>query len=746
MSAAAQHLGLLDQFRDTPQEAPNSQQATFRLTPHLVLASALLHMMASDGQIEEAESSQLQSVIGGDQNVMNVAVQYAQTVPLTQFLTDAYQVLDKASTLCVLANVCDSLLADGSAGPDELALFERMKTAWGVDTATFAPYQKAIALKNNDSVMGEYDAGRLADQVVTPHLALAASLLYMMAADGSIATEEIGQLQTAIGEFQGLQEAALKQVRSVKLPDFLKRAAPSLSPEVKLYILANVCDSMMADGDVDALENKIFQTMLAGYGHDNASFKPFYQSIKVKNIKTFSAAVHKPKLIYSNMSAGSGQDEKGVRFNRDNSLGAETSGVAGQGDLDSGKGPVIAHVLPGQEGGHVGNRTMQENIDKVSQGFGDEDQVHVVQDNALADQLAKASKAPGADDNIQNIGGKSLSPSQDGPILKASSTHASGPVLNAVPPQGPGPNLLDTNAASANLQSVATDPAMDNAIRLPSQALADNTSGIKKEGIADRNVALEKSTDPSNQAKLSGTGVADNTLKLGTSANDAHLETLPTSGNNNNIQPLTDDSLTVNRQAIPEGATDENRQPLGSTAHVDQAAAIAKTPLNDNRQAAAEKSLDANRQPAASPTEAANRQGAGEKALGTNTQPAPAPTPSANRQPVPQDAVSSTRDNAPIQTVGTHRAKLPGGTAAPQITLKSRSQPTSAGLTLDAQKPMVRKVDRVKQLTEHVSQLRLRLDQLAGLNHAVLEAAEKAAGGNCSTCGNPKCLFTHHVH
>ena len=253
MNMAAQNLELLDQFKDTPEEAQPGHKATFRLTPHLVLAAALLHMMASDGEIDDAESSQLQSVIGGDQHVMNVAVQYVQAVPLAQFLTDAYQVLDKASTLSILTNVCDSLLADGSAGADEVALFERMKTAWGIDTATFAPFERAIALKNNDTVMGEYKADQLDQTAGSAHLALAASLLYMMAADGTIATEEIGQLQTVIGEFKGLQEAALKQVRSVRLPEFLKRVTPSLSPDVKLYILTNVCDSMMADGDVDAL-------------------------------------------------------------------------------------------------------------------------------------------------------------------------------------------------------------------------------------------------------------------------------------------------------------------------------------------------------------------------------------------------------------------------------------------------------------------------------------------------------------
>jgi hypothetical protein len=34
---------------------------------------------------------------------------------------------------------------------------------------------------------------------------------------------------------------------------------------------------------------------------------------------------------------------------------------------------------------------------------------------------------------------------------------------------------------------------------------------------------------------------------------------------------------------------------------------------------------------------------------------------------------------------------------------------------------------------------------LAGLNNEVLAAAQQAAGGPCINCGNPQCLFTHHL-
>jgi uncharacterized tellurite resistance protein B-like protein len=685
MSLAAHNLGLLDQFKDTPEEAPAGHQATFRLTPHLVLAAALLHMMASDGEIDDAESSQLQSVIGGDQHVMNVAVQYVQAVPLAQFLTDAYQVLDKASTLCILTNVCDSLLADGSAGADEVALFERMKTAWGIDTATFAPFERAIALKNNDTVMGEYKADQLDQPAGSAHLALAASLLYMMAADGTIATEEIGQLQTVIGEFKGLQEAALKQVRSVRLPEFLKRVTPSLSPDVKLYILTNVCDSMMADGDVDALENKIFQTMLTGYGHDSASFKPFYQSIKVKNIKTFSASVLKPKLIFSNVASGQDQDEKGVRFNRDQSFQEDAAQAGDKLGTASDKGPVISNVLPGLEGAYVGNRTMQDNIDKVSQVFGDEDQVQQVQDNALADQNILKPTSSGIDDNIQTVDGHAPHPAVRGPVLQAAVTH------------GAGPSLLNTDALQAPQPLPTLAQASANVIGLPGQVMSNNVASLPNQGIADRNLPLTATSDGANQVKLAATGVADNAIKLAAASVVDNDIKLAASANEDHLEKLAASQGVVNVQAVPDTAETTNRQGL----------------LN--------------------------------KPVGSNQQAAPSTAAGLNRQAVSQDLQSTNRADASIQTIGTHRAKLPDTSvtrASPSI---AKSAGATAGQSLNAARAVVQKANRLKQLSEHVSQLRLRLDQLAGLNHEVLAAAQQAAGGPCNHCGNPQCLFTHHI-
>ena len=140
-----------------------------------------------------------------------------------------------------------------------------------------------------------------------------------------------------------------------------------------------------------------------------------------------------------------------------------------------------------------------------------------------------------------------------------------------------------------------------------------------------------------------------------------------------------------------------------------------------------------------------HRQALPNKPVGVNQQAAPSPVAALNRQTVPQDLQSTNRADAPIQTIGTHRAKLPD-TSVTRANPSIAKRPTApAGASLTAPRSVAQKTNRLKQLSEKVSQLRLRLDQLAGLNNEVLAAAQKAAGGACNHCGNPQCLFTHHI-
>jgi uncharacterized tellurite resistance protein B-like protein len=283
-----------------------------QLTPMLSLAVALLYMMTADGEIEEHESSQLQAVVGGNEDALDLAMEYVETVPLSQFLADAPDQLNNEDRLCILCNVCDSIMADGQVNSAELALFTQMSNAFGVSSQTFEPYFKAIEFKNKKSILGKYTAESLNAVVIPPHLAMAAGIVYMMSVDGHIAKEEIGQLKLMIGEFEGLQTAAMKYVRNFKMSQFLKESTPYLNQQQKLLILTVIFDAMQSDGKIDEKELSLFETIQKAYGVPSDAFKSLEHALTTKNIKPFGLDVIDPKSMHKRRSKRKPHAEGGM--------------------------------------------------------------------------------------------------------------------------------------------------------------------------------------------------------------------------------------------------------------------------------------------------------------------------------------------------------------------------------------------------------------------------------------------------
>ena len=490
---------LLDKFKShIDADAVGSPDST-TLSPALVLAVALLYMMAADGEIEEAESSQLQSVVGNNDALLSAALAYVQSVPIEAFLEKAPEVLSQQDKLCILVNVFDSLLADGRADQEELDLFGQMRSAFGVTEASFKNSVRVITLKNDKSVFGPFEAIQEGDLRVSPHLAMAVSLLYMMSADGSIGPEEIGQLEAVIGEFEGLQQVALAYVRKVKRPEFFKAVSQSLTAKQKLCILANVCDSMMSDGTVAVVEDNLFVSMVAAFGVKLNDFDKYHQVLEVKNIRPF--------------------DTSKFKSHSKNTL---TVGANAQ------EGEVFEATGAAAELGMEVRRTMHDNIDRVQHDFGSEANILQVSHNATDDLNIQQVAASGlGEPNVQQVNGESLGANVQqvaqvaldvnvqqvntgadaiganlqqvhGEQAKGNSAQwiaGESPVLNR--------QALETDAATTDRQRLALDPQSANVQTLDAAASAANRQ------------ALEAGASGSNRAVLGAVTEAD------------HLEALP---------------------------------------------------------------------------------------------------------------------------------------------------------------------------------------------------------------------------
>ncbi|CAK0768575.1 TerB domain-containing protein [Gammaproteobacteria bacterium] len=149
-------MGLFDMFRN---------DSGAEMTPHLAFVIALLYMMSADGEIDNEEVGHLLSVLGGkdqgngvigvgsqNQELLNAAIKYRRNNTIDAFLKTAVPLLSDAQKICILINLLDSSLSDGTAEPEEQALFGKFLNAFGINEDRFRPFFQVIAIKNDRSV------------------------------------------------------------------------------------------------------------------------------------------------------------------------------------------------------------------------------------------------------------------------------------------------------------------------------------------------------------------------------------------------------------------------------------------------------------------------------------------------------------------------------------------------------------------------------------------------------------------
>lgn len=132
-------------------------------------------------------------------------------------------------------------------------------------------------------------------QKMTPHLAFATTLIYVMGADGEMDTEEIGHLLSVLGgakegntigvgaNNRALLDQAVRIARTKPIDQFLSEVTPILSDAQKMSILLNLVDSAMADGEAEVEEQQLIGRVQQAFGISDERFAPFFDVLMVKN-------------------------------------------------------------------------------------------------------------------------------------------------------------------------------------------------------------------------------------------------------------------------------------------------------------------------------------------------------------------------------------------------------------------------------------------------------------------------------
>ena len=625
--------------------------SAIKLSPPLVQAACLLYIMAADGKIQEQESSQLQQVIGGNDGLLAHALAYVKAFPVGKFLEDAPSVLSQQDKLCIMANVCDSMLADGNTDKKELEIFDTFREAFDLQKSDINHIIDTVTLKNNKDIFGEFEpitSDKLSE--LTPHLAMAVSIVYMMSADGTIGQEEIGQLETMIGEFEGLQQYALQFVRKVKRNDFLSQAKHVLDKQQRLCVLLNVCDSMMSDESVGILEDKLFVTMLDAFAVKESAFKKYYEVLELKNIKPFDVSNFEYSIEH--VRALSQQEQRGI----------------------------VVEGLDDQSEIRIGiQRTMESNTEKVTNDFGSADEIHKVQDNATHElekqrvleikvdpNLQRVLDGSDVDKNIQAVGGagnasilkiapiddrvENLQKVVDELSEKLNKFEAKNKSLlnnvraNANKEASKEPSF-DNQANDANKAKVASEAVKDNLQSAASQKTGEaNEATVAKEAIKDNKQAIASSQALANKAAVAKDAIKDNKQAIASPSVSTNKAGVAKETIEDNLQSAADIGNEANKAAAAKEAIKDNNQAIASGAVSTNKAGVAKEAIKDNNQAMAPDALGA------------NKAGVPKEAIEDNLQPASNTATEVNKARTAKAAFNDNNQSIASTSVGTNKA------------------------------------------------------------------------------------------
>ena len=524
-------MGSADRFPQLVQSleeggAPVELLDSPSLTPRLCVVAAILYMMAVDTDISEFEASQLQAVVGTDADTLKRAIAYSEKNSVDQFLNDAPALLDQRVRLCLLMNVCDSLMADGVMVAAEEQLFNRMLAAMGYTKANFQPYFDAITIKDKTSIFGDFDIAANTT-TLTPPLALVVSLIYMMAADGSMTEEEVGRLNAAVGGSPALLKAGLRYVSKVRAPQFLALAAPMLNERQRLCILLNACDTMMSDHEVAKVERELFRRMLTSFEVNEKEFERYLNIIFLKNDvpeETTRVSVVAKKSDIPALRTS--KQEEGVVFQRKKEW-EEEIGEAGKGEDQTRQAQSSSGRRAGQPSEmetRISN-TMRQNTDRLSKELDADTSLESLENNARTQVTSgtEALKVEGESDlrtvrdTDANISSNKAAGKNNGPADQRAARDTDADISskksldkNDGPADQRAVRDADADNSSKKTTSKSAGPADQRAV---ADADADNRSknaANRSNGPADQRAVADADTDNrSDKAKGKSDGPAD---------------------------------------------------------------------------------------------------------------------------------------------------------------------------------------------------------------------------------------------
>ena len=125
---------------------------TATLTPKSALVLSAITVIAADGQIDEAELSDLAKIVRGDRKSIDVAMEVLRANKFPAVIDLVAAMLDEKQKLATLAILCDLAMADGVLAGEEKVVLQLYMDKFCIPEARLQPIIEAIAIKNDFSI------------------------------------------------------------------------------------------------------------------------------------------------------------------------------------------------------------------------------------------------------------------------------------------------------------------------------------------------------------------------------------------------------------------------------------------------------------------------------------------------------------------------------------------------------------------------------------------------------------------
>lgn len=146
-----EHLSYLS---SRPQASASASQDLSKVSPQIILAVAMMFVSSVDKTIAPEENAYIANIFKNNTAVANKALAIYKSTSYEDFLKIARKDLTNDQKMCIMANMLEIAMIDGTYLSEEQEVVEKFVSLMGISRMNYNNIMNALLVKNNISVLG----------------------------------------------------------------------------------------------------------------------------------------------------------------------------------------------------------------------------------------------------------------------------------------------------------------------------------------------------------------------------------------------------------------------------------------------------------------------------------------------------------------------------------------------------------------------------------------------------------------